>query len=548
MDAPRTAEPLPPRFRIAGARIWTADPACPWAGAIEVADGRVVAVEPATGAGAGGAHGRRDAGRPDLPTVALPPGAVVLPGLIDGHLHLSLGAQTLAQLDLSGVRSRAEFEQAIADAARRLGPGRWLRAFGWHEAGWGGERPTKDWLRGAGAVPCVAYRMDQHACVVNDPVLALFAGEPCPAGGEVVRDASGAPTGLLLEQAAWQLVNPRLPEPPAEDRRAALLAAMRHCNALGITAAGSMEYERDLREVHAHLRAHARDAFTVRVRATILDREWPVDLSWGRAFDGDDLLGIVGWKSFADGTLGSRTARMLAPYADDAATRGMLVEFAEHDARHGSSRLREWAREVLAAGFSPAVHAIGDAALRAALDAIAPEDPALVARYEHCQTLDGADLPRMAGRIASMQPLHKADDARIAPARLGEARMGSFFRFRDLERAGARLAFGSDWPIVSCCPMLGVRAAVTGLDLDGRPCRTDQNLTVEEALRAYTAGAADALRAPGIGRIAPGAHADLCVLADDPFACDWSRSLPRVAATVLGGRLVHGTLAAPGGA
>lgn len=519
---------LPASFRLEGARAWTADPSRPWADSVEVRDGRVSAVGGTASA--------------DLPVVDLPRGSVVIPGLIDGHLHLSLGAQTLAQLDLSGVRSRAEFEQAISDAARRLGPGRWLRAFGWHEAGWGGERPTKDWLRGAGAVPCVAYRMDQHACVVNDPVLALFAGEPCPAGGEVVRDRSGEPTGLLLEQAAWQLVNPRLPEPPAEDRRTALLAAMRHCNAFGITAVGSMEYGRDLREVHAHLRAHARDAFTVRVRATILDREWPVDLAWGRAFDGDDLLGIVGWKSFADGTLGSRTARMLAPYADDAATRGMLVEFAEHDARHGSTRLREWARAVLAAGFSPAVHAIGDAALRAALDAIAPEDPARVARYEHCQTLDDADLPRMAGRIASMQPLHKADDARIAPARLGEARMGSFFRFRDLERAGARLAFGSDWPIVSCDPMLGVRAAVTGLDLDGRPCRTDQNLTVEEALRAYTAGAADALRAPGIGRIAPGAHADLCVLADDPFACDWARLLPRVAATVLGGRVVHGRL------
>ena len=161
---------LPASFRLEGARTWTADPSRPWADSVEVRDGRVSAVGGTASA--------------DLPVVDLPRGSVVIPGLIDGHLHLSLGAQTLAQLDLSGVRSRAEFERAIADAARRLGPGRWLRAFGWHEAGWGGERPTKDWLRGAGAVPCVAYRMDQHACVVNDPVLALFAGEPCPAGGE----------------------------------------------------------------------------------------------------------------------------------------------------------------------------------------------------------------------------------------------------------------------------------------------------------------------------------------------------------------------------
>jgi hypothetical protein len=531
MDA--HTSPLPARVRLEGARFWTADAARPWARSVTIDGGRIAALdEPAT---------------PGTAAVTLPAGTVVTPGLIDGHLHLSLGAQTLAQLDLSGVRSRAEFEDAIAARARTLAPGRWLRAFGWHEAGWGGERPTREWLRGAGDVPCVAYRMDQHACLVNGPVLAMIAGEPCPAGGEIVRDARGEPTGLLLEQAAWRLVNPRLPEPPAEDRREALLAAMRHCNAFGITTVGSMEYERDLREVHAHLRAHRRDDCTLRVLATILDREWPVDLSWGRSFAGDGLLSIVGWKSFIDGTLGSRTARMLAPYADDAANRGLLVEFAEHDARHGTHRLRDWARTVFDAGFSPSVHAIGDEAMRVALDAIAPEDDARIGRYEHCQTLDDADLARMRGRIASMQPLHKADDARIAPSRLGAARMRSFFRFRDLARAGARLAFGSDWPIVSCDPLLGIRAAVTARDLDGGTCMPEQSLTAEECLLAYTAGAADALRAPHLGRLAPGAAADLCAFADDPFACDWSRELPRVAATVLGGRVVHGALPAAAG-
>jgi predicted amidohydrolase YtcJ len=119
--------------------------------------------------------------------------------------------------------------------------------------------------------------------------------------------------------------------------------------------------------------------------------------------------------------------------------------------------------------------------------------------------------------------------------------MKAFFRFRDLVGAGARLAFGSDWPIVSCDPRLGVRAAVTGLDLDGTPCCTGQNLTVEETLHAYTAGAADCLCTPEIGRLAPGAHADLCVFADDPFACDWGSTLPRIGATVMAGRVVHGS-------
>lgn len=516
---------LPARVRLTGARFWTADPMNPWAASVDIADGRITAVDAPP--------------RPDLPTITLPATAVVTPGLIDAHIHLSLGGQTLNQLDLSTVHSRAEFESRIEHAARTLAPGRWLRAFGWNESHWGGERPTRAWLRGAGNTPCIAYRMDQHACVVNDAVLALIGAEPCPAGGEIVRDSTGAATGLLLEQAAWRLVNPRVPIPTVEDRRAALLATFQHCNSFGITAVGSMEYESDLRDTHDYLRTHARAACTVRVIATILDREWPVDFAWGRAFANDELLAIAGWKSFIDGTLGSRTARMIAPYADDATNRGMLVEFAaEHP-----DRLRTWACTVIAHGFSPSVHAIGDEALRVALDAIAPEDHARIARFEHCQTMDDAELARMHGRIASMQPLHKADDARVAPARLGDDRMHTFFRFRDLLSAGARLAFGSDWPIVSCDPRLGIRAAVTGLDLDGTPCRTDQNLTVEECLRAYTSGAADALRAPALGRIAPGCHADLCIFSDDPFACHWADTLPRIMATIAAGTPVYGRIA-----
>ena len=522
---PATTDPIPARVRIEG-DLWTADPARPRATSIDLADGAITAVDAPP--------------RADVPVIRLPPRSIALPGIIDGHLHLTLGALTLAQVDLSGARSRTDFEDAIAAAARTLAPGRWLQAHGWDESRWGGERPTREWLRAAGSTPCVAYRMDHHACVVNDAVLALIGDSPCPGGGAIVRDPHGAPTGLLLEQAAWQLVNPRVPAPPAADRRAAVRRAFAHCHAFGITAVGSMEYEADLREVYEPLRAGDPRAFTLRVLATILDRDWPLDRAWGASFPSDERLRIVGWKSFADGTLGSRTARMLLPYADDPGNRGMLVEFAAHS----TERLRAWAADTLAAGFSPAVHAIGDEAMRASLDAFEPVDAGRIARYEHCQTLDDSDLPRMRGRIASMQPLHKAYDATVAPVRLGAGRMRSFFRFRDLADAGARLSFGSDWPIVSCDPWLGVRAAVTGLDLEGRPCRPDQNLAVEEALLAYTRGAADALRAPDLGRIAPGARADLCVLADDPFSLDWSRATPRVAATIAGGRLVHGAIGA----
>jgi hypothetical protein len=135
-----------------------------------------------------------------------------------------------------------------------------------------------------------------------------------------------------------------------------------------------------------------------------------------------------------------------------------------------------------------------------------------------------------------MQPLHKAYDARTAPARLGEARMDRFFSFRSLRDAGATLAFGSDWPIVSPCPIRSMHAAITGLDIDGKPCRTDENLTPAEALEAHTRGAARCLGARDLGDLAPGFRADLTILDRDPVACDWSRASPRVLATVLGGR------------
>ncbi|MFO0961988.1 MAG: amidohydrolase [Phycisphaerales bacterium] len=509
------------RVRLTGARIWTADPAHPWAQSIDLAQGRIVAVDAPP--------------REDTPTVHLDPAWTIVPGLIDAHLHLSLGAQSLAQVDLRGVRSRREFEERIAAGARALEPGAWLRAFGWDEHAWGGERPTREWLRAAGRTPAVAYRVDQHVCLVNDAVLERVGCASCPPGGEIVRDGSGAPTGLMVEQAAWQLVNPAIPAPSAQERQRMLLRAMAHCNRFGLTAAGSMEYRVDLEQAHLPLRDARRDACTLRVIATALDRDWPVEYGWIARFPADDLLSIVGCKSFVDGTLGSRTARMLAPYADAPQTRGMFVEFAAHSPQ----RLRTWVRETLGHGLSPSMHAIGDEALRTALDAAEHEDAARIVRFEHCQTLDDADLPRMAGRIASMQPLHKHDDAAMAPARLGAQRMRGFFRFRDLADAGALLAFGSDWPIVSCDPRLGIRAAVTGLAADGSRCMPQQNLRVEEALLAYTAGAAQALRAPALGRIAPGAHADLCVFAGNPFAHDWESGLPEIAATVLGGRIVH---------
>lgn len=506
---------MPPSLLIHNARIWTATGN--FANAMLIRHGRVAAFN----AAAAGAKADRmiDAG-----------GATVTPGLIDAHVHLLLAGRQLSQLDLRHARSREQFEEAIAARHAKLPAGQWFIANGWASENWGGGVPDKTWLAAAGDRPAVAYRMDLHVALVNDAVLDMCDVTTDPPGGRIDRDHRGKPTGLMVEAAAWQLVNPLVPELDIQAKQQCLLAAQSHAHSLGITAVGSMEYARDVADVFKPLR----DDLTLRCRITLLDRAWPMDFTGRDILPADDpLLAIIGYKAFIDGTLGSRTARLLADYADDPSNRGMLVELA------ADGHLRDWAHAVANAGYSPSMHAIGDAAARLALDAIEGIDPTSRPRIEHAQQIDAADLPRFAGVIASMQPLHRADDGRYAASRLGTNRLAGSFAFRSLLSAGAILAFGSDWPVVTCDPIAGIRAAVTGLTLDGDVFQPQENLTVEEALRAYTTGAAHALQLDDAGELTPGKLGDAVIFDRDPFTADWANKPPRVATTIVGGEVVY---------
>ena len=496
-------------FTITNARIWTADPARPHASSISVRDGVIEAIDaPASNA---------------LPSIDLG-GRWLGPAFIDAHLHVTLGAATLAQCDLSGCRSREEFEQRVATHRAKLDDagerGAWLVAFGWNEADWRGDAPTRAWLARTER-PAVAWRMDQHSCVVNDAALALLDTTPID-GGEIEADR-----GIFREQAAWKRVIPAIPAPSVAAKRANLARAAEYLHTLGLAGGGSMEYLADIRDVYVPLM----ESLTFRVHATVLDRDWPLDRPPALPEDSSDFFRIVGLKAFVDGTLGSRTAWMLEPYADAPHTSGLAMEHALR------GELVAWMRAVQKTGLSPAVHAIGDRAARVLIDAFDACADAPAPRFEHAQTLHPFEIPRMAGRFASMQPLHKADDARLALSRLGPERIERFFAFKALLEHGARLAFGSDWPIVSPDPLLGIKAAVTGLDLDGRPFATSHSIGVADALVAYTRTAAEMLGFPG-GMLREGRAADLVVLDRSPFEADWTGELPKVDATVVGGRTV----------
>jgi predicted amidohydrolase YtcJ len=530
---------------IRNARLWTAVPGRPWARSLVIRDGVIDVIDDESAVGR--ADRVIDAG-----------GRTITSGLIDTHTHFIMGGESLGHLDLSRIRSRAEFEAAIAsrhgemtEEERRpdmrsmhAAPGtRWLRAFGWSQENWGGEMPDKSWLSAAGTRPVVAYRMDSHVCLVNDAVLEQCDLDRPIDGGRVERGSRGEPTGLMVEAAAWSIVNPIMPPSTLEAKRAALRRAQKHALSLGLTTIGSMEYERDVRDVYEPIR----DELSVRMRLTLLDRTPPIDFSFAESFENDDRLAVIGFKSFIDGTLGSRTARMLDDYADEPGNRGMWCELA------ASGGLDAWIAEVARRGFQPSMHAIGDAAARLALGAIdslthahdggrgnaSPMDRRGVAsrpRIEHAQTLHPDDIPRFRRVIASMQPYHRADDGVYARRRLGDARMPGFFAFRSLKRAGAILAFGSDWPIVSLDPLLGIRAAVTGLLSDGRVLMSEETIPIEETFRGYTIDAAHALGFDDqVGSIAVGKRADLTVFNRDPLAADWSVDTPRIEATLSGG-------------
>lgn len=503
-------------------------------------------------------------------------GKAVYPGFIDSHMHLVSFGTSIMTLDLTGTRSDEEVASMVAGHIRKNGTGRWVRGRGWDQNNWPANRfPTARVLDAvARETPVYLMRTDGHAVWVNSKILALASISRMtadPEGGTIIRDRSGEPTGVFIDNAI-RLVESVLPSPADEELTEAILLANRFCVQAGLTEVHDMGV--DSRMIRLYKKLIDSGSLSLRIYAAIdgQGETWEEYKKSGPEYEyGDNRLTVRAIKMYVDGALGSKGAALIEPYSDDPSTRGLTVE--------SSSTLDAIAKEALQNGFQLVTHAIGDRGnailldtYKAAFDAFPEKAKNARFRDEHAQVLDEKDIPRFAalGVIPSMQPVHCISDMRWAEARLGPKRIQGAYAWRSLLDTGIRIAAGSDAPVESPDPLRGFQAAVTRQDPGGIPASWRdvaekfqlssagivdtsrfsegwygrQRMTRDEALRAFTIwGAYAAFQEEIKGSIETGKLADFTVLSKDIMkipAGDIMKS--EVEMTIIGGQIVYGRM------
>jgi predicted amidohydrolase YtcJ len=474
-------------------------------------------------------------------------GLTVVPGLQDAHGHVAGLGAALQELDLRDTPSFEAIAAKVRARAATMKPGEWILGRDWDQNRW----PVPDWpapgpLDAASPQnPVFLMRIDGHAALANRRALAsagVTRDTPDPAGGRLIRDASGAPTGVLVD-VARSLVERQIPPPSRQRRLEQLLLADGELRRVGLTMVHDAGVDPAMIDLYREVIGS--DRFATRVYAMLTGLSTGDWFRRGPLVDPHQRLTVRAVKLIADGALGSRGAALLEDYADEPGNRGLLVT--------PPDRLYAVTRAAAQAGFQTAIHAIGDRANREVLDiferveAEVPRARDLRLRDEHAQILDGRDIPRFAtlGVIASIQSTHCTSDMPWAPRRIGDARVAEgAYAWRKLLASGAAIAQGSDFPVERPDPLLGFYAAITRQDTDGHPpggWAPDQRLTRPEALRAMTLGAAFAAHAErDLGSIEPGKLADFVVLSRDIMTVDPRDVLSTtVVRTVVGGRTVY---------
>lgn len=514
---------------LTGGKVFTADGRGTLAEAVAVDGNRIVAVGTSREINAA-YHGAR--------TIDLK-GRLVTPGFNDSHLHFLGGGLSLLRVNLVGAKTLAEAKARVAARVRELPAGAWVTGRGWDHTLWGGAWPTKkDLDEVAPHNPVVLQRVDGHVSWVN--TLALQKGNvtretQAPQGGEILHDAAGEPTGILKETAGG-LVMSVVPAPTRAEMSEALGRALAEARRYGITSVSANDVPSfDATPLYRELLKQ--DKLTVRVAEWQQFERTVEELKRERAEfeshkDNALRLRLTALKGYVDGTLGSRTAAMLAPFADDPHNSGIP--------RMPPEQLTKMIVERDAAGFQIALHCIGDRANRMALDGFAaareanepradsqfmlkqrksPYDPRH--RVEHAQVVSPSDFARFRdlGIIASMQPAHAISDKRWAQERLGEYRVLGAYSWHTFMAHGVHVPFGTDWPVEPINPYLGLYAAVTRQSIEGDPAGgwwPEERLSIADAIRNYTAeGAYATFEEREKGQVITGMLADLVVHSKD---------------------------------
>ncbi|TKJ40774.1 amidohydrolase [candidate division LCP-89 bacterium B3_LCP] len=527
---------------LKGDRIYTMDAYQPKVDAVAIREGRIIF--------AGSEAESEEFQDSDTRVIDLQ-GFFVLPGLIDAHAHLSSLGKYLSQLDLIGMQSPGEIRELVLKEMEGTPESSWISGRGWDQNLWSTKKfPSWRDLRGTESHPVYLRRVDGHAAWVNKTVLDICGidkNTTAPEGGKIIRDRQGNPTGVLIDNAI-NLVKDQLPATPPQEYRNWFKKAMKECNRLGLVGLHDAGVDTTRLDVYRELTESGE--LTMRIHA-MLDGDDETLLqeyfqNGPLTYEDDSFFQVRTVKLYADGALGSRGAALLEPYSDDPGNSGLLIRDADS--------IYQTASLAIDAGFQVCTHAIGDAAVRATLDAYEkaltenPEGDYRL-RVEHSQIIASDDIDRFAELkvIPSMQPTHATSDMPWAEDRLGPDRIKGAYAWRQLLNRGCKIPCGSDFPVESPNPLWGIYAAATRQDHQGQPpggWYPQERMTVEEAVRGFTIDAAYAEFAEDIkGSIEVGKLADFTIVDRDIFRIPRAEILEtKVVGTIVGGKIVYADL------
>lgn len=516
--------------------------------ALAVVDGRILAV------------GTRDEimklKGPETKVVDLG-GRFVMPGFNDAHLHLASAGMEKMNVNLVGAKTLDEFRERLRVKCEAAEPGAWVVGEGWDETLWPVKAlPTRwDLDEVSDKLPIYLERVDGHIGVANTRALQLASvtvASRDPGGGKIDRDESGTPTGILREK-AQELVEAVVPKPSHEKRRQAIELALADLASHGITSAQDYSQWEDF-QIYEEMEREGKLTARISEWLPFDDSMEELNRKRGSHPASDNMLHTGMLKGFMDGSLGSKTAAMLEPYSDDPKNSGLP--------QYDPAKLNAMTKERALAGYQIGFHAIGDKGVQMALDAFAEAEKAARdgkgkaandgngsnsdyrLRVEHAQVVTPQQIQRFKDLkvIASMQPSHLLTDMNWAESRLGAKRAQHSYAWAEFLRRGVVLAFGTDYPVEPVTPFRGIYAAVTRTSEDGRKSYYPaQKLSIEQAIAAYTTGAAFAEFAEKQkGKLAPGMLADFVVLDQDITAVAPPKILEtKVMRTVVGGKTVY---------